>query len=295
MTINIRNGFVAEGLTASPSTPIPGDIFQLVCQAVERTMHNEACELAISGDAEGLSTFGRSLAVEEGRLLENIVITLARRNAENKVLSGLRLPVLESALAIIETNDSEKLTSLCLDPDGKSKRSYYPDLVLANSARSEAIIVDVKRSVASYLAGSKMTELKVRMQAAGLALPDILWREYNRTAVTSVSVAIIDGSKQDSDVSEGIWPLTRLDELVGVIGAGVTAQSAIALFRRDVSKFWNSSIRRESLEKRSEEAFASVDAAPTAKVKRRRRTPHQPGTTRTLSVGLFRPARALPH
>lgn len=39
---NILTGLVAECCNASASTPIPGDIYQLMQEALERTMHQEA-------------------------------------------------------------------------------------------------------------------------------------------------------------------------------------------------------------------------------------------------------------
>ncbi len=292
----IQIGRVAEQFRASASTPIPADIHILVQQAVEQTMHCEATRLAVSGDSEGLASLGRSIAVEEGKLLESVIIALARRNKHFTVLTGVKLPVLDAAIAIIESNQTGAVGSLALDPDGRSKRSYYPDLILADRNTQEAVVVDVKRSVASYLGSSKLGELKTRMQAAGLALPDLLWREHNRLAVNQVSVAIIDGSKSDADVSGGIWPLDRLDELFGFPGAGVIAQSAIAGFRRGISSIWTEAISTQAALP-SQPALA-VPPAPEpvshAPVKRGRGRPRKASTPtqslRTVTVGLFKPA-----
>lgn len=295
MTKAIQVGRVAEQFRASASTPIPADIHILVQHAVEQTMHSEATRLAVSGDSEGLASLGRSIAVEEGKLLEAVIIALAQRNKDVVVLTGVKLPVLEAAIAIIESNHTGAVGSLTLDPDGRSKRSYYPDLILANRKTQEAIVIDVKRSIASYLGSSKLAELKTRMQAAGLALPDLLWREHNRVAVTQVSVAIIDGSKHDADVSGGIWPLDRLNELVGFPGAGVIAQSAIAAFRHGISSIWTEAIRTQAALPSQPALAIPIHLEPVSQepVKRGRGRPRKASASapalRTVTVGLFRP------
>ena len=174
--------------------------------------------------------------------------------------------------------------------------------MLANRRTAEAIVIDVKRSLAGYLGGSKLSELKNRMQAAGLVLPDILWRDHQRLAVKRVSVAIIDGSRTDEDVSEGIWSLARLDELTGVSGAGVAAQSSIAAYRRGISELWSSAIRDAvGAPAPQPESYGNTvpaaEAATTAqKTKRPRGRPRKAAAPmRTVSVGLFRPGSGAVH
>jgi len=300
----ILTGLVAECFDASAGTPIPGDIHQLVEEVLERTMHQEATRQAVSGDSGGLAALGRSITVDEGRLLESIVIALARRNPDIAVLSGLKLPVSDAALALIERNSDEgTISSLSLDPEGRSRRHYHPDLVLANRRTAEAIVIDVKRSLGGYLGGSKLSELKNRMQAAGLVLPDILWRDHQRLAVKRVSVAIIDGSRTDTDVSEGIWSLARLDELTGVPGAGVIAQSAVAAYRRGISELWSRAIRHAVGRAGNTivDNAAKLEPAPVTgptgpQAKRPRGRPRKTAIpVRTVTVGLYRPGSGAVH
>ncbi|MBP2562245.1 hypothetical protein J2T08_001687 [Neorhizobium galegae] len=298
----ILTGLVAECFDASAATPIPGDIHQLVQEALERTMHQEATRQAVSGDSEGLAALGRSITVDEGRLLESIVVALARRNGDFAVLSGMKLPVSDAALALIERNSDEgTISSLSLDPEGRSRRHYHPDLVLANRRTSEAIVIDVKRSLGGYLGGSKLSELKNRMQAAGLVLPDILWRDHQRLAVKRVSVAIIDGSRTDTDVSDGIWSLARLDELTGVPGAGVIAQSATIAYRRGICDLWARAIR-DAVGSAANHIVDSADKVKPAvtidppQAKRPRGRPRKTtAPLRTVTVGLFRPGTSAVH
>ena len=304
MTKTTLTGLVAEYFDASAGTPTPGDIHLLVQDALVRTMHMDATRHAVSGDSEGLATLGRSITVDEGRLLESVVITLARRNPDIAVLSGLKLPVSDAALALIERNaDEGTISSLSLDPEARSRRHYHPDLVLANRRTAEAIVIDVKRSLGGYLGSSKLSELKNRMKAAGLVLPDILWRDHQRLAVKRVSVAIIDGSRADDDVSEGIWSLARLDELCGVPGAGVIAQSAIIAYRSGISDLWARAIRDAvgSAANRVVDSADKVEPAvttdsPEPQAKRPRGRPRKtPAPLRTVTVGLYRPGPSAVH
>lgn len=289
-------GRVAEQFAASASTPIPADIHVLVQQAVERTMHVEATKLAVSGDAEGLASLGRSIAVEEGRLLEAVVIALARRSKGMVFLSGLKLPVLEAAVAIIEHNQPDQLNRLSLDPDGRSRRSYCPDLVLVNRASQEAVVIDIKRSVNGYLSGPKLAEFQSRMQAAALALPELLWRDHRRIAVTHVSVAII--CADDECKGDGVWTIDKLDQVIGITGSGVIARSAIAAYRRGISSSWTNAIA--AAEPRQISAIEDQDsnlgppmsdtASPTKRGRGRpRKDAVRSPSLHTVTVGLFRP------
>ncbi len=317
MTNNVMSGHLAEGFGVSSALPLPGDVFELVKQAVAKTLVPDVLTGAASGNAEALETLGRSISVEEGKLLEAVVIALARRNPDMTVLTGMKLPVTDAALAIIERNDTSKVQALSLDPENRSKRAYFPDLILANRLTSEAIVIDVKRSIASYVIGGKLNDLKTRMQAAGLVLPDILWREHDRLAVNRVSIGIIDGSKTETDAADGIWPLSRLDELLGLGNAGTIAQSAIAAFRKDIAREWRQAVesvfaatskgvrssaisvveqsgnhfRADAIDGLQNKAMVELKAKP----KRRRGRPRKARPAQTVTVGLFRPAMSPVH
>ncbi len=311
MMNNVMNGPWVEGFDVSGLAPLPGDVFELVKIAVEKTMETTITGLAASGGAEALETLGHNISTEEGRLLEAVVIALARRNSDLTVLTGMKLPVTDAALAIIERNDTSKVQALSLDPENRSKRAYFPDLILANRSTSEAIVIDVKRSVTSYVIGGKLNDLKTRMQAAGLVLPDILWREHDRLAVNRVSIGIIDGSKTETDATDGIWPLSRLDELLGLGNAGTIAQSAIAAFRKDIAREWKQAVESMFMTMSRNVRSSAISTAELsgnhfrpevmdglqnkatvelkAKPKRRRGRPRKARPTQTVTVGLFRP------
>lgn len=294
-------GLVAERFDASASTPIPTDIHHLVQQAIDSTMATGTTELAVTGCSESLAALGRRIAVEEGRLLEAVVIALARRNRELTVLTGIRLPVLDAAVSLIESNQKGHVETLSLDPDGRSTRSYYPDLIIANRKYQNAIVLDVKRSIASYLGSSKLGELKIRMQAAGLALPDVLWRSHNRLAVSHVSIAIIDGSKLDADITDGVWSLAGLDELLGTEGAGVVARSAVAAFRAGISEAWTAAICKTTglkpkqgllpaIDTKSATAYEEAVSVKGTRGRPRKTSFRAPSAApRSVTVGFFRP------
>ncbi len=299
MYTEFKNGPLAERAGVSETVTLPNDIMELVKTAVDKTTPKQLMKRAASGDAESLEAFGRSLSVEEGKLLEAVVIALARRSTDLVVLTGMRLPVTDAAVAIIEHNDRSKVRSLSIDPESKSKRGYFPDIVLANRNTAEAFVVDVKRSVASYALGNRLNELTTRMQAAGLALPDILWRDHDRLAVNHVSVAIIDGSKTEAESSDGIWSLSALDDLLNVTGAGRVASSAIAAYRDGISHSWNGvvseiagALNRQNLENKAGNNFRkprSMNSKKTGTRLKRASAQSVKEQMTTVTVGLFRP------
>lgn len=181
----------------------------------------------------------RNIAALEGRVLEMLVAEIAKMKSANLVLrGGICLPVSEAALELVELNSPNALAPLSLSADHATRRGYTPDLVIVDKATGAALIIDVKRTVASYDA-TRLSALKTRMLAAGLALPDFLYRERNRLSVSRVDVAVLSMDDRKSDADQGIWPISRLDELLGVSGAA----DAVAYLRKTVSELTDQSWR----------------------------------------------------
>lgn len=181
----------------------------------------------------------RNIAALEGRILEMLVAEIARTKSANLVLrGGICLPVSEAALELVELNSPDALAPLSLSADHATRRGYTPDLVIVDKATGAALIIDVKRTVSSYDA-TRLSALKTRMLAAGLALPDFLYREQNRLSVSRVDVAVLSMDDRKSDADQGIWPISRLDELLGVPGAA----DAVAYLRKSVSELTDQSWR----------------------------------------------------
>ncbi|KNY30628.1 hypothetical protein AKG12_29030, partial [Agrobacterium sp. SUL3] len=95
---------------------------------------------------------------------------------------------------------------------------YTPDLIVVNRARHTAYILDLKRSLASYGDTSRLEELKLKMMASAMVLPDWLYKHHKRLMVDTVEVAIVDGASRPSDHAHGVWALSEIDDLLEIDG-----------------------------------------------------------------------------
>lgn len=233
---------LAAETTTHALSDAPASLAILVEQAITATIPAETAKLAVNGDPETLASLGRAIAVQEGYLIEAVVVALAATHPDRLTLSGLRLPLLPAALDVIRKNRRSLYEGLSLDATAGSMATYHPDLVIADPRTRSALIVDVKRSLSGYVGGGKLGELQQRMIAAGLVLPDILWRDHQRLAVETVGTAIIDASRTSDDVSDGVWPISRLDELLDINNAGALAAESLVTFRSGVRGVWRNAI-----------------------------------------------------
>lgn len=175
---------------------------------------------ALAGGVNEAAAILRAIPIQEGRLLERGIGIIASLNPDLVVLAhNLRLPVTKTALELVEKNDPKHFRSLTLDADTGGRKTYTPDLILLNRKTKLAHVIDVKRSLGSYEV-SRINELKSRMLAAALVVPDLLYREHRRLVVEEVRVVILNAENQRSDIDGGVWPLRDLDHLLEVIGAG---------------------------------------------------------------------------
>ena len=275
-------------------TTAPEAVAKLIEQAIAETMPPEIARSAVEGDAESLACLGRSIAVQEGHLLEAVIIALASTHPSRLALADLRLAVLPAAVEVIKRNRQSVYKGISFDATSHAGATYHPDLVIADGGRRSAVIIDVKRSLAGYLGGSKLFELQQRMAASGLVLPDVLWRDHQRLAVETVGTAIIDGSKTSTDVSDGVWPLSRLDDLLQIEGASRLAIESMEAFRCGIRKQWQAAIA-EVAAKDQRTAAASIvatEAHPSqhriAEVTARRRG-RPPKARPSIQVGLLGP------
>ena len=187
---------------------IEPDLDVLIGKAVTAVASSTPSPDAILGDFVDLASLIRSVSFHEGKLLEQAIIAIGQRNADLFVLwQSLRLPVTPAALEAIAHNRSGTLQGLSFDADARTRVTYTPDLVVVNRRYRSAVILDVKRSVASYLDTHRLTELKTRMLATSLILPDWLYKEHKRLAVDTVGIAIVDGGARPATtrMASGRW------------------------------------------------------------------------------------------
>ena len=221
------------------------DLDVLIGKAVTAVATSTPSPDAILGDFVDLASLIRSVSFHEGKLLEQAIIAIGQRNPDLLVLwQSLRLPVTPAALEAIAHNRSGTLQGLSFDADARTRVTYTPDLVVVNCRYRSAVILDVKRSIASYLYTHRLAELKTRMLATSLILPDWLYKEHKRLSVDTVGIAIVDGASAPSDHESGIWAMDEIDDLLEIEGAAEAMAELRRRFGTEIRKLLVAEARR---------------------------------------------------
>jgi hypothetical protein len=195
------------------------DLDLLIHRAINAIMDGEPTDDEILGHYVHIASLVRAVSFREGKLLEQAVERLAKANPNILVLTqSLKLPLVKAAMEAVAGNDWSNLDGVKLDCEAPAKGSYTPDLIVVNRARHTAYILDVKRSLASYGDTSRLEELKLKMMASAMVLPDWLYKNQKRLMVDAVEVAIVDGASRPSDHANGVWALSELDDLLEIDG-----------------------------------------------------------------------------
>lgn len=199
---------------------VEADLDMLIDRAITAIAEGEPTEDEILGHYVHIASLVRAVSFREGKLLEYAVERVARANPNVLVLTqSLKLPLVKAALEAVSGNDWSSLDGIKLDCESPAKGSYTPDLIVVSRARHTAYILDLKRSLASYGDTSRLEELKTKMMAAAMVLPDWLYKTQKRLMVDTVEVAIVDGASRPSDHATGIWALSEIDDLLEIDGA----------------------------------------------------------------------------
>lgn len=198
----------------------------------------------VFGTFAELNSIVRAVTYHEGKLLEWGVARLA---AENPVLVQMppetALPIVPAAVELLKRNEWAGLEGLRLRSDVHYTTTYAPDLFLVDRDRHSALILDVKRSLASY-AERKLNMLRRRMMAAALTAGDWLHIEGRVAGVSRVDIAIIDGSSERRDRGSGVFALDEIGDLIGVADAGDAMLELRANFAHRVQVEVEASCRR---------------------------------------------------
>lgn len=199
---------------------VEADLDVLIDRAITAITDGEPAEDEILGHYVHIASLVRAVSFREGKLLEYAFERVARANPNVLVLTqSLKLPLVKAALEAVSGNDWSSLDGIKLDCESPAKGSYTPDLIVVNRARHTAYILDLKRSLASYGDTSRLEELKMKMMASAMVLPDWLYKNQKRLMVDAVEVAIVDGASRPSDHATGIWALSEIDDLLEIHGA----------------------------------------------------------------------------
>ncbi|MGR6431461.1 hypothetical protein ACU5AY_11150 [Rhizobium sp. PAMB 3174] len=215
---------VSAGVTSPAGYPhsvtyaeVEDDLDRLIDNAIATIIDGEPVEDEILGHYVQIASLVRAVSFWEGKLLEQAVERLAKANPSITVLSqSLRLPLVKAAMETVTGNNWSRLDGITIDCEAPAKGSYSPDLIIVNRSRHVGYILDLKRSLASYLDTGRLDELKIRMMAVALILPDWLYKNHKRMMIDTVGVAIIDGASRPSDHGNGIWALDEIDDLLEI-------------------------------------------------------------------------------
>lgn len=201
----------------------------------------------IDGLAKGLeeaATLMRAVPIHEGRLLEQGITLLAGYNPDLRALTeNIRLPVTPAALQLVAMNNETNYRRLTLDADTGGRKGYTPDMLLIHQSKRLAYVVDIKRTLGSY-ESTRIADLKHRMLASSLVVPDLLYKEHRRMMVDEVRAVIINGDGQKVDLDHGVWPLSHLDHLLEMDGAGLAIEWLRTQFASAIERNWRIAVQQ---------------------------------------------------
>lgn len=285
MTTTKHTTIASAYATTADVETLRSRINTLIDEIVASTLSTALLRDALVAGMGEITTILRAVPVAEGRLLERGIALLASLNPDLVVLTGnLRLPVTKAATELVEMNDPALYRSLSLDADSGGRKTYTPDLLIVNRRTDVAHLVDVKRSLGSYEL-SRIAELKTRMLAAALVVPDLLYKEHRRLQAKQVRVVILNAENQRSDINGGVWPLSHLDHLLEVAGAGEVMATLRHLFQARIEANWNEALQAHGDGTASEHASSTVPPQMT-----------RPAASRpTVQIGFAQAPRAAPH
>lgn len=243
---------------------VEADLDVLIDRAINAIMDGEPTEDEILGHYVHIASLVRAVSFREGKLLEYAFERVARANPNVLVLTqSLKLPLVNAALEAVSGNDWSSLDGIKLDCESPAKGSYTPDLIVVNRARHTAYILDLKRSLASYGDTSRLEELKTKMMAAAMVLPDWLYKTQKRLMVDTVEVAIVDGASRPSDHAIGIWALSEIDDLLEIDGAASCMAELRRRFGIRVQQLLESEARKAiGVDERLVDVLTDTEAAP---------------------------------
>jgi hypothetical protein len=226
-------------------TQVEADFGMLIDKAIGAIAEGEPVEDEILGHYVNVASLVRAVSFREGKLLEQAVERLAKANPNLIVLmQSIKLPLVRTAIEAVTGNDWRQLEGVRLDSEAPAKGSYTPDLIIVNRAKHAAFVLDLKRSLASYGDTSRLEELKLKMLASAMVLPDWLYKTQKRLMVETVGVAIIDGASRPSDHATGVWALSEIDDLLEIDGAAACMAELRVRFGRRVQQLLEVEARR---------------------------------------------------
>jgi hypothetical protein len=158
--------------------------------------------------------------MQEGRLIELAIEQAIRRDADLALLPVKPLPIVPAAQEMLKRTPADQLKGVRVPARVHATETYRPDLFIVNKVRHSGLILDIKRSLASYRP-QEIDRLRFRMLAVAAIAPEWV-AEHQRTLLVEVETAIIDGADEVSDPERGVFRLSEIDLLLEIEGAAAS-------------------------------------------------------------------------
>jgi hypothetical protein len=142
------------------------------------------------------------------------------------------MPIVPAAQEMLKRTPSEDLKGVRFPSRVHATETYRPDLFVVNRTRHSGLILDIKRSLASYRP-QEIDRLRFRMLAVAAIAPEWV-AEHQRTLLVEVETAIIDGADEVSDPERGVFRLSEIDMLLEIEGAAASISRVRQAFSRRV-------------------------------------------------------------
>ncbi len=198
---------------------------------------------AVRGGPEVTRSLLQALTQAEGALAEQAIGVFAQSNPDLIVLRDpISLPVTEAALELVDLNEPEALRCVAVSSNRRARRDYRPDLLIVDRKTGRATLIEVKRSLAAY-DSARVDAMTRTMLAASMSLPELSFKELRRLSITNVDIALVVADNSKSNIERGVWPSDRIDELIGVAGAGKALGKVRALARARIEAAWRDVLR----------------------------------------------------
>jgi hypothetical protein len=216
-----------------------GDLEPDFYALIDRTMQTIRAGIPrpdkVFGEYSAIVSLARSVAYHEGKLLELGVGRIVGCNRDLMLLPTDRaMPIVPAAIELLKRNDWSSLKGIRLPSEVHSTQSYTPDLFIANRKRHSGLIIDVKRSLASY-AETQLEALRFRMLAVA-AIASSWVGERQGPVLVDVGTAIIDGADEVSDHEKGVFSMSEIGDLLEVDGAGAAMAHLRTMFAERVQE-----------------------------------------------------------
>lgn len=220
----------------SPHQPSPAfdtALEGLVEETIDAITRGEDRPDAVFGDFAAVVSLARSVAFHEGAMLETALERLVALLPHLDRVPARAMPVVPAALEALKRNAWGDLQGIRLESRVHAPSTYTPDLLIVNRTTRQLLILDLKRSLASY-SEHRLNRLRQRMMAVAMIGVDWLYQQGVNLAIDDVVIAIIDCANEARQPSKGVFSLDEIDGLVGAAGIVAAINRLRAAFATSV-------------------------------------------------------------